>query len=140
MKLIRQNPEIVAEALRRRHSDIDLTKFQENDRLRRELLIEVEALKNKRNEFSRVIGERKRNKQNADELIAEMQVVSSRIKELDEQLQVCEATLNSLLLEIPNIPLPDVPEGIGEQDNVELRRWSEPRSFAFEPPSTIEWE
>ncbi|MDD2484958.1 MAG: serine--tRNA ligase [bacterium] len=133
MKLIRQNPEIVAEALRRRHSDIDLTKFQENDRLRRELLIEVEALKNKRNEFSRVIGERKRNKQNADELIAEMQVVSSRIKELDEQLQVCEATLNSLLLEIPNIPLPDVPEGIGEQDNVELRRWSEPRSFAFEP-------
>ncbi len=133
MKLIRQNPEIVAEALRKRHSSIDLTEFQENDRLRRELLIEVEALKNKRNEFSRVIGERKRNKENADELIAEMQVVSSRIKELDEQLQACETALNSLLLGIPNIPLPDVPEGTGEQDNVELRRWSEPRRFAFEP-------
>ncbi|MDD3926020.1 MAG: serine--tRNA ligase [bacterium] len=138
MKLIRENPEILTEALKRRHSHIDLTEFHANDRLRRELLIEVEALKNRRNEFSRVIGERKRNKQDAGDLITEMQVVSSRIKELDEQLQACEDTLNAFLLETPNIPLPDVPDGAGEQDNVEVRRWSEPRSFDFQPQA--HWE
>ena len=75
----------------------------------------------------------KREKQNADELIAEMRTVGDEIKELDTKLREVEVKLDQILLSIPNIPHESVPIGEDEEDNVEIRKWGEVRQFEFEP-------
>jgi seryl-tRNA synthetase len=132
MRFIRENPGIVEEAMKKRNMESPIEKFQELDDKRRDLLYEAEQLKHKRNVNSDKIGELKRNGEDASELISEMQDVSARIKELDQQVAEVEAELNDLLLAIPNIPNESVPVGTDEEDNQEIRKWGEPRDFDFE--------
>ncbi|MEH7087303.1 serine--tRNA ligase, partial [Neobacillus drentensis] len=70
---------------------------------------------------------------NADDLILEMREVSDRIKEMDEEVRTLDEKITELTLAIPNIPNENTPIGASEDDNVEIRKWSEPRSFDFEP-------
>jgi seryl-tRNA synthetase len=134
VKILRNDFERVQEALRNRGKDQEsISKFPVLDTRRRELLQESEALKNRRNTVSAEVARLKKNKENADDLITEMRQVSDRIKELDEQVRELEEQIDELVLSIPNIPHKDVPVGASEEDNVEIRRWSEPRSFSFEP-------
>lgn len=62
-----------------------------------------------------------------------MREVSDRIKAMDEEIRELEASISELMMAIPNIPHESVPVGASEEDNVEIRRWSEPRTFDFEP-------
>jgi len=131
MRFIRENPEVLEEAMKKRNMESPVKKFQELDDKRRDLLYEAEQLKHKRNVNSDKIGELKRNGEDASDLISEMQDVSARIKELDQQVAEVEAELNELLLSIPNIPHQSVPVGTDEEDNQEIRKWGEPRKFDF---------
>lgn len=134
LKFLRANFEEVKAKLQHRGEDLtDLGKFEDLDRTRRELILEVEQLKSKRNEVSQQVAVLKREKQDADHLIVEMKEVGDKIKGLDDRLREVEETLEKLLLSIPNIPHESVPVGETEDDNVEIRKWGELPNFDFEP-------
>lgn len=132
-KYIRENIDEVKEALQKRKEDIDLDKFLELDQKRREYIANVEKLKNRRNTVSQEIAKLKREKQDAEHLIKEMQEVSKTIKEYDDKVREVENELNDFLLTIPNIPHPSVPVGQTDEDNVVVRKWGEPTTFDFDP-------
>lgn len=133
LKLIRTNPELVREALVKKNVECDLDGILRLDARRREILTEVEALKNRRNMASEQVARLKKAGQDASAVIAETREVSDRIKALDEELRGVEADLEALLLTVPMIPDPDVPVGKDDTDNVEIRRWGTPRRFEFAP-------
>ncbi|MFB3169718.1 seryl-tRNA synthetase [Bacillus niacini] len=133
IKLLRANFAEVKEKLQHRGEDLtDLGKFEDLDQRRRDLIVEAEQLKSKRNEVSQQVAALKREKANADHLIVEMREVGDRIKVLDEELRSVEETLDLLLMSIPNIPHESVPIGESEDDNVEIRKWGQVRDFEFE--------
>lgn len=134
VKVMRNDYARVEDALKRRGKSLDLIEgFPRLDEKRRELLQENEALKNRRNTVSAEVAQRKKNKEDADELILEMRQVGDRIKELDEEVRALEADIEELMMSIPNIPHESVPVGASEEENVEVRRWSEPKSYSFAP-------
>lgn len=133
IKIIRNNPELIKEAVKKRGEEIDLDSFLDMDEKRRELLYEVEQLKKKRNEVSQEIGKLKKQGMEAEDKVLLMRDVSQNIKEIDEEIKKIEAEMNEFLLTIPNIPDESVPVGTTEEENVEVRRWSEPTKFDFEP-------
>ncbi|QGP91985.1 Serine--tRNA ligase [Neomoorella glycerini] len=133
IKLLRQDPERVARALARRGLEAGLEHFLALDARRRKLLVEAEGLKNKRNQVSAEVARRKKNGQDATELIAAMREVGDRIKELDADLRAVEEELQQEMLRIPNIPHASVPDGLSDADNMPVRHWGEPPRFAFEP-------
>ena len=102
------------------------------------MLQESESLKNRRNTVSAEVAKLKKNRENADELILEMRQVSDQIKAMDEEVRELEASISELTLAIPNIPHESVPIGASEEENVEIRRWAEPKAFDFEPKA--HWE
>lgn len=133
IKYLRANFTEVKEKLQHRGEDLtDLGKFEELDLKRRELIVESEQLKSRRNEVSQQVAALKREKQDADHLIQEMRAVGDRIKVLDDELRGVEETLELLLLSIPNIPHESVPVGESEDENVEIRKWGQVREFDFE--------
>ena len=119
-KLLRNQFEEVKEKLKYRGEDIsELDRFPEIDTKRRELIQEVEELKNRRNTVSQEVSVLKREKKDAEHLIQEMKQVNDRIKALDDELRVLEEELEHILLTIPNIPHDSVPIGESEDDNVD---------------------
>ncbi|PAD71195.1 serine--tRNA ligase [Paenibacillus campinasensis] len=139
VKILRNDYHRVEEALKNRGKSLDLiSDFPELDARRRELLQESENLKNRRNTVSAEVARLKKNRENADDLIVEMREVSDRIKSLDEEVRELENQISELTLAIPNIPHESVPVGASEEENVEVRRWSEPRTFDFQPKA--HWE
>jgi seryl-tRNA synthetase len=107
--------------------------FKELDAQRREKIVETENLKQYRNGVSQEIAQLKRNKENADDKIAEMKEVGDKIKALDEELNEIEEKTTFIATRLPNLPHASVPVGADEEDNVEVRRWGTPRAFDFEP-------
>ncbi|KKC48449.1 MULTISPECIES: serine--tRNA ligase [Paenibacillus] len=134
VRLLRNEYDRVAKALTDRKKPLDLiSSFPELDAKRRGILQEGETLKNRRNTVSQEVAKLKKNGGDAEALIVEMREVGDRIKELDEELRVLDEELEALLLAIPNMPNDSVPVGGGEEDNVEIRRHGEPRTYEFEP-------
>ncbi len=134
MRFIRSQPEVVKEAIRLKGEDeVDIDGLLERDERWREYLQELESLRAERNSASKEIGRRKQAGEDAEELIEAVRRVNDRIAALDETVSELEGSINSDVLRIPNVPHPDVPFGVDEDDNVEVRRWKEPRSFSFEP-------
>jgi len=133
IKLLRSNFAEVKEKLQHRGEDLtDLAKFEDLDQRRRDLIVEAEQLKSKRNEVSQQVAALKREKADADHLIVEMREVGDRIKVLDEELRSVEESLDLLLMSIPNIPHESVPIGESEDENIEIRKWGQVRDFEFE--------
>lgn len=133
LKYIRENLEVVKSKLAQRNSDIDLDRLVEIDQKRREIIQEVETLRNERNTVSEIIAAAKKEKKDASAEIFRMKEVSQKIKNLDVTLEESEATLRDFLLRIPNIPDETVNEGKESSDNLEVKRWGEPPRFDFEP-------
>ncbi|GAA0436885.1 serine--tRNA ligase [Lentibacillus halophilus] len=132
-KFLRNNFKEVKEALSYRGEDLsELDRFGELDERRRTLISETEALKAKRNETSKQISELKKEKKDAESAIEEMRKVGDQIKELDNELNDLEDSLEMIMLSIPNIPHESVPVGDDEDDNVEIRRWGTHSEFGFE--------
>ena len=133
LKFIRENLEVVKNKLSQRNLEIDLDRIIEIDQRRREIIQEVETLRNERNTVSEIIAAAKKEKKDASAEISRMKEVSQKIKEVDTKREEIEATLRDLLLRIPNIPDETVKEGKDPSDNVEVKRWGEPPQFDFEP-------
>jgi seryl-tRNA synthetase len=137
IKLVRSNPEEVRRALRRRGNTQSLDEFLAAEEERRRLTTEVEQRRAVRNQTTEEIARLKREKQSADEKIAAMRALGDEIKALEAQLADVELRLKDMLLEIPNIPLDDVPDG-GEENSVVLREVGERPVFDFEPKDHLE--
>ncbi len=133
IKRIRQNPQELEQALKDRNSSIDITQLLSLDEEQRSLMAQSEGLKSLRNETSRRIAQLKRDKSNADAIMEEMKRVGEAIAALDEQIRDKSDLLNDILLRLPNYPHSSVPRGKDDKDNVEVRRWGEPRQFSHEP-------
>lgn len=134
VKMIRQNFEEVKGKLKTRGVEENVVvAFKDLDERRRELLVKAEDLKKYRNDVSQEIAQLKRDKQDADDKIKEMKEVGDKIKIMDDEIGEIDGKLEEIATTLPNLPHESVPVGEDEDDNVEVRRWSEPRNFAFEP-------
>jgi len=133
IKFLRDNTELVRRKMLERGQEIDMGPFVSLDQKRRDILQEVESLRGERNRVSKEIGKRKGQKQDAADLIEQMGQVSSRIKELDEELKTTEDKLHDFVMVIPNIPHESVVYGTGSEDNPVVRMWGEKPQFDFVP-------
>lgn len=133
MKFVRENPELVMDAMRKRNANVNLDEFLELEKKRRELTLQVEALKSQRNAASQEIGKMKKAGENADTQMAEVRALGDKIAEDDKELKDIEARLKEILMTIPNMPAADTPVGSSDADNPVVRTWREPAKFAFEP-------
>lgn len=133
MKFVKENPELVMDAMRKRNANVNLDEFLELEKKRRELTLQVEALKSQRNAASQEIGKMKKAGENADAQMAEVRALGDKIAEDDKELKDIEARLKEILMTIPNMPAADTPVGSSDADNPVVRTWREPAKFAFEP-------
>lgn len=133
IKRIRTNPDEVREGLKKRGVTGVVESILELDEKRRKLIADSEALKARRNEVSKSIPQRKKAGEDVEPLFAEMKIVAEQIKDADASLASIEAEIDNILLTTPNIPMPEVPIGESDADNVEIRKWGEPRKFDFTP-------
>ncbi|MBL7074169.1 serine--tRNA ligase [candidate division KSB1 bacterium] len=131
LHFIRNNLELVRAGIRNKGEKDELDRLLALDDERKNLLSEVETLRHRRNVVSKQIGELQKQRQNADHLIAEMRIVSQKVKDFDQKLRGVEENLEALMLTIPNVPHPSTPVGDGPQGNSEVRRWGEPNEFDF---------
>lgn len=132
-KLIRSNPQLVAEAMHRRNKVFDVDTLVTLEERRRVALNKVETLKAERNAVSQQIAELKKRKEDATGHIEAMRRVGEEIKQLDDDARAAEEEFTQLLLGLPNIPDAAVPEGKDAEDNVVVRTWGEPPQFGFDP-------
>ena len=132
LQFIRDHPDLVRESLRKRHESAPLDEILELDVQRRQLLQQVESMRAEQNRASAEIS-RAKDKSAVADRIAELRQLSQRIKEMEPTIKEIDERLSELLLLVPNIPHPSVPEGKDESDNVVVRTWGEPRRFDFEP-------
>lgn len=135
LKFIRQNREVLNQALLDRGFDLDLAFFESLDEQRRDILRRVEELKHRRNVLSEQVGQRLKasDTQKAEALKEEVRAISGQIKDLDETLAEIEEKLQAWLLTVPNLPHSSVPRGRSEAENKVLRHWGEPPAFNFTP-------
>jgi seryl-tRNA synthetase len=130
IKLIREKPELVRQALEKRGDSFALDSIIEIDSRYRSLLRQTEELRAKHNEASKQLS---KSKEKPPELIAQMRQLGEQISSLQQQTKEAKANLDSLLLGLPNIPHPSVPLGRGAADNVVVRTWGKPKEFPFKP-------
>ncbi|MBU0608919.1 MAG: serine--tRNA ligase [Armatimonadetes bacterium] len=131
-KIIREEPDRLREAIRNRGSDFDVDELIRLDERRRELL-EVEQLKAERNRLSKEIGEAIKSGGSADDLKAQVADLKERIAAMEAELAEVDEVFDLRMLEVPNIPLLEVPVGAGEEDNVVIHERGCKPGFDFDP-------
>lgn len=137
-RLIRAELETVAEKLKIRGYELDTARLQELEARRKELQTATEQLQSERNTRSKSIGKAKAAGEDIQPLLAEVSDLGDRLDAAKQQLSELQEELNGLLLTIPNVPHESVPAGNSEDDNVEIRRWGEPKAFDFEPKDHVD--
>jgi len=133
MDFIRRNPDVVKDAIRNKHETANVDALLKLDEQRRSLVFESEQLRGKRNDVSKSIAEMKKSGEDATDIIAEMRDIGAKIKEYEAQLGRLEPQINEIYVRIPNVPADDVPVGVDENDNEEVRTWGERKTFDFKP-------
>ncbi|PRR81555.1 serine--tRNA ligase [Clostridium vincentii] len=136
LKRIRTNPEEIKKLLSNRGENFDVSVIDEIvslDGERRKILVEVEELKGKRNQVSAEIPKRKKAGEDVVAVMDEMRQLGDRIKSFDEKVTKIDENLKYIMLRIPNIPNPQVPDGQTDEDNLEIKTWGEIPKFKFEP-------
>ena len=132
IKLLRQEPEKVAKALAIRGYAFDSKQFAVFEEERKHLQIKTQELQNQRNVTSKEIGKLKASGGDADALLQDMKTLSDMLKKHEAQLHTLQEKIHEFCLQIPNIPHESVPVGSSEDDNIEMRKWGEPRVFDFD--------
>ena len=131
-KLLRTELDTVAEKLAKRGYELDKAFWQQVEEQRKSIQVKTEELQAKKNAGAKQVGLMKRNGENTDALMAEMATSSSDMKQAEDALKALQDKIQAAALTIPNLPDDSVPAGKDESDNVEMRRWGEPRQFDFE--------
>ncbi|SIS54363.1 serine--tRNA ligase [Neptunomonas antarctica] len=132
-KIVRENPEAVAEQLVKKNYIFPVARFNELEALRRDAQILTENLQNERNTRSKSIGKAKAAGEDIQPLLAEVENLGGQLDEAKSKLNDIASDLDDLLLGVPNLPDESVPAGLSEDDNVEIRRWGTPPEMAFDP-------
>ncbi|PZS03911.1 MAG: serine--tRNA ligase, partial [Candidatus Chloroheliales bacterium] len=132
IKLLRDNPELVRDAMRRRHQEAPIDEILELDKRRRELLTDADRLRAEVNSISKQVG-RTADADEREKLKEQSREIGERLNAIDPLVAEVEARQRDLLLRIPNIPMPEVPDGKDSEDNLLVRSWGEPPQFDFEP-------
>ncbi|HZK09868.1 MAG TPA: serine--tRNA ligase [Clostridia bacterium] len=133
IKRIRRDfDEILRGVEKRGQGDFGLLEIRELEKKRREILVQVEQLRNEQKTKSRLIPAYKKEGKDPSELLEELRGLSERISGLDKELRQVEESFEEKLYYVPNTPHKDIPLGKGEEDNKEIRRWGQPRVFEFE--------
>lgn len=133
IKILRNDPDKIREALKNRCNDLDIAPAIELDKQRREILTDVEKKKATQNEISKKIPVMKKNGEDTSVIFKEMKELSNEIKASDDKVRDIDAQLRDFMLRIPNIPSSDCPVGKDDTENKEMRRNGVPRDFSFEP-------
>ncbi len=132
IKLIRENPEKINELLKRRNPDLSVDNVIKIDEERRKVQFELDNLRAKRKTESNKIGLMKKEGIDTTEIQAEIRTLGEETKALEEKLNELDNKQKEALLFIPNTPDPDIPIGIDDSANVEIKKWGEPTKFDFE--------
>jgi len=135
IKVIRENPQLVKDAMKKRNKDMDalVDEVLAIDVERRELTVKLDQLKQEQNAASREIPKIKKEGGDISAIMARMNEIKETVKSGDVRLGELEEKQQKIMYEFPNIPNPTIPVGKDDTDNVEIRRWGEPTAFDFEP-------
>lgn len=132
IKRIRNNPEEIVEALKKRRGEYPIQKLLDTDEKRREVIQKVESMKAEQNKLSKQVPQMKKNGEDTTELFKNLKKLSDDIKSMDDDLKNIDEEIREYLMEIPNTPNKDVPVGLDDTENLEMRKWGEPRKFDFD--------
>ena len=132
IKRIRNNPEEIVEALKKRRGEYPIQKLLDTDEKRREVIQKVESMKAEQNKLSKQVPQMKEGGEDTTELFKNLKKLSDDIKNLDDDLKDIDDEIREYLMEIPNTPNKDVPVGLDDTENLEMRKWGEPRKFDFD--------
>ena len=137
-QLLRKDPDRVKRELARRRIDLDVATLARLEDERKAVQTATETLQAERNRRSKEIGKAKAQGEDIEPLRAEVASLGEQLKAQQDELEKVRAELEAFSLDLPNIPHSDVPDGTEEDDNVEVRRWGEPREFDFEVRDHVE--
>jgi seryl-tRNA synthetase len=137
-KLLRNDLDGTAHALRRRAYSLDTGRFASLEERRKALQVRTDELRNERNTRSKAIGRAKAGGEDAAPLLAEVADLGERLKAAESELAEVQAELENALYDLPNLLDASVPDGADESANLEVRRWGEPRAFDFEPKDHVD--
>ena len=137
-KLLRTDLETVAEKLKTRGFELNTAQIQELEAQRKELQTKAQNLQAERNSRSKGIGKAKAQGEDIAPLLAEVENLKSQLEEAEQASEAVQAQIEEIYAGIPNLPHESVPVGLSEDDNVEIRKWGEPKSFTFEVKDHVE--
>jgi len=137
-KLLKQNPEIIVDMLKKRNVEFPVNDLISLDRRRRQLIIELQQVKHDKNTLSHSIASKKKEKADASQEISKMNVVGNRILSLEEEKRLVESRYSLLIRNVPNIIHQSVPIGQNENDNVVIKHYGTVRNFEFRPKDHVE--
>ena len=131
-KLLRSDLEFCQQQLARRGYELDTKMFTALEEKRKDLQVKTQDLQKERNAKSKAIGQAKAKGEDASTILAEVTDLGDQLKVAEEELNTYQVQLNDLLMGIPNLPHESTPNGRNEDNNVEVRKWGEPRQFDFD--------
>jgi len=131
-KLLRGNIDFVVEQLKRRNFSFDVVEFNKLEDQRKVIQVQTQDLQNLRNTKSKAIGQAKASGENIEPLLEEVSDLGEKLDNAKSALNDLQLKIDEIVMAIPNIPHPSVPEGQSEDDNIELLKWGEPKKFDFE--------
>lgn len=137
-KLLRGNIDFVVEQLKRRNFSFDVAKFNKLENQRKVIQVQTQDLQNLRNTKSKAIGQAKASGENIEPLLEEVSDLGEKLDNAKSALNELQLKIDEIVMAIPNIPHPSVPEGQSEDDNIELSKWGEPKMFDFEPKDHVD--
>jgi seryl-tRNA synthetase len=137
-QLLRKDPDAVAIALAVRGYELDVAEWQSLEARRKELQVAAQDLQNRKNRSAKSIGQAKARGEDIQPLLDEVKSLGVELDTAEREFADVRDRQQSWLLEMPNLPLADVPPGRDENDNVEVRRWGEPADFGFEPRDHVD--
>ena len=137
-KLLRGNIDFVAEQLKRRKFTFDVAEFNKLEDQRKVIQVQTQDLQNLRNTKSKAIGQAKASGENMQPLLDEVSELGQKLDDAKSKLQDIQAKIEKIVMAIPNIPHPSVPEGDSEDDNIEILRWGKIATLDFDAKDHVE--
>ena len=131
-QLLRNNLEETAALLKRRGYDLDTKAFAALEEKRKTMQVDAQALQAERNKKSKNIGKAKSSGEDIKPLLDEVSSLGAKLEEAEKALSTVQDEMNDIMMSLPNVPDASVPDGKSEDDNVEIRKWGEPKQFDFE--------
>jgi len=131
INLLREDSKAIANLLKQRGFDLDIKKYESLEKNRKVIQVKTQELQGQRNQFSKNIGIEKSKGKDTVDLIAQVNIISETLKELEDQLAIIQMALSQFLLNIPNIPHDSVPNGSSDEDNVIVKEFGKHQDFSF---------